>query len=484
MNIWNKIKLFIFYGLGGASQSLSGILIIPILTKNLTIEEFGAFSMLTLCGSLAGSVFYLGISSALPRFYFDTDSNVSRYHVLSTATILVTLGAVFQIVFGVLFSSKLSILLFHSDHYAVALIFVFAGYALLFLNQFIIVYWRLIGAAHRVLSWALINIALNFAGIIIGLKYVEKSILVPVLVFLISQLIQLAISLIQSREILGKNLNTLTAKAMIRFGVAAVVIAMGTLAIDWFDRFVVNNQLTLKDVAIYSFAYKLGTLINIVFVVPFISVWNPLMLERQSSPDVKKIFSLAVDIYLSIGVCCTVFATLFFKDIVFLFVPKKDYSDIVLYFPFLMLGTLIYGLSNIFSAGFIYSKKLKGLTLIYLFFAIINMGITLIFVKKWGLSGAVASSFVTYLVFPFVVFSWGKAYFVFDYRKIKTFFLITSCLAIIIFNVNLLSISSLSSFFLKLAFFIFYVFVVLSWSLNSYDKKLKDFFEQHVKVRF
>lgn len=473
MNLFEKLKHFILYGLGSASQALSGILILPLLTKSLSIEDFGVYSMITLCGSMASSIFYLGITSALPRFYFDSNKIEDQRKILSNATFIILIGATLQIIFGYAFSSKISLRLFMTYDYSLALSLTFMGYALLFLNQYILAYWRLLNYSSKVFAWAIINIFINFIGIYYGINYVAHSIYVPVIVFLVAQLVQLFISLFQTRELLLLRVDIDLLKSLTRFGLGVVIIAMGTLAIDWFDRFVVNDLLSLKDVAVYSFSYKIGTLINVALVSPFVSVWSPIMMKKRSDPNVHSMFTRVTNLYFVVGCCCTVLATFFFQDIVFLFVPKQGYSEIVNYFPVIMFGTLIYGLSNIFSAGYFYDKKIYGLTKIYISFALVNVGMTFFFVKYWQLNGAMWSSFLTYTMISTAILIGSRRYFYFsvDIKKIAVYS--TIVLSSVFLRNSYFQNLSWINFSIKLGLFALFILVVYGLEFNFKLENIK-----------
>ena len=57
----------LIYGLGSVAQTLLGVILLPLYAHYFSAAEFGVLSIITLLGTLAGSVFYLGSSSALSR---------------------------------------------------------------------------------------------------------------------------------------------------------------------------------------------------------------------------------------------------------------------------------------------------------------------------------------------------------------------------------------------------------------------------------
>ncbi|MDA9937683.1 hypothetical protein N9D09_01175, partial [bacterium] len=85
------------YGFGSAIQSLSMFLVIPIITSHSSIEEFGAYGILIGLSSVLNAIFYFGIASALPRFYFEKSEKEYRDSVILSGLILVFIGAIVQI---------------------------------------------------------------------------------------------------------------------------------------------------------------------------------------------------------------------------------------------------------------------------------------------------------------------------------------------------------------------------------------------------
>ena len=83
----------IVYGLGTVAQSAVGFLLLPILTGSLTKEDFGVYSLILMASAVASAVFYLGMTSALPRSYFDYESSDERRAVFTTAFLILLVGA-------------------------------------------------------------------------------------------------------------------------------------------------------------------------------------------------------------------------------------------------------------------------------------------------------------------------------------------------------------------------------------------------------
>ena len=69
----NTVKNSFLYSIGNMAGKLSGIILLPLYTKFLPIEEFGLLALLEITYLLILSISGFGIKSSLMRFYWDKD---------------------------------------------------------------------------------------------------------------------------------------------------------------------------------------------------------------------------------------------------------------------------------------------------------------------------------------------------------------------------------------------------------------------------
>ena len=98
------IKTFVKYATGSMFALLAGLITTPILTRLISTEEMGKYSMFITLGSLFASILYLGLDQSYVRFYNDEhkDSQVAllnkclRYPVVATAIVAALLVVFYQ----------------------------------------------------------------------------------------------------------------------------------------------------------------------------------------------------------------------------------------------------------------------------------------------------------------------------------------------------------------------------------------------------
>ena len=96
-------KQSIIYVIGSIAQASLPFILIPLLTERMPPKEYGEYSLLYLTASLFGGIFYLGMTSALSRSYFDYESRYERKAIFTSTFILILIGAGLQISISILF---------------------------------------------------------------------------------------------------------------------------------------------------------------------------------------------------------------------------------------------------------------------------------------------------------------------------------------------------------------------------------------------
>ena len=99
----------LIYGLTSSMQSVLGFIMLPILTAFYTPELFGIYSILILLSAISSSIFYLGASSALGRFYYDENADLHKKKIVTTTLIITFFGALLLVSLSLIFSKAVSL---------------------------------------------------------------------------------------------------------------------------------------------------------------------------------------------------------------------------------------------------------------------------------------------------------------------------------------------------------------------------------------
>lgn len=407
-SIWEKIKEAgshtVIYGTGSAIQAVLGFLLIPLYTKYYTTDVYGVLALLTICATLAGSVFYFGASSALARSYYDYEEGHERKKTISTSLFITLLGALIQGLLGFAFRGEISQALFGSAAYSPHVAVIMVSSALTFINQLFYLLLRYERKSRQVIAINFLFVILSASLIIFLLVQLEMGVMAPILGDCITQAVLFAILLFLNRrnfvpEVSGRELNV-----QIRFGIPTVLAGLGYYILSWSDRFFINEFCSLGDVGVYALGYKFGTMIHVFFIMPFSQIWAPMRMEYRNDSNAGDLYKLILTYYFIIGIVFTVTVSIFAREILAIISSQPDYVIAYRVVPFIMMGHLMYGVINIIDYGIYFKRKMFYHAMIFWSVALLNMGMNYLLIPRLGYMAAAYNAVITYFLMSLLVF--------------------------------------------------------------------------------
>ena len=103
--------------MGTVVSRLISFILLPLYTRYLTPKDYGLLEVIDVTTAMIGIVIAIGITSALSRFYYESDEEKERNTVLSTTYVLYILIALLFAPLLFILSIPLSKLLLTSNDY-------------------------------------------------------------------------------------------------------------------------------------------------------------------------------------------------------------------------------------------------------------------------------------------------------------------------------------------------------------------------------
>lgn len=415
----------IIYGMGSVVQSAAGLILLPILTGALTKEDFGAYSLILMVSSIASAVFYFGMTSALPRSYFDYESSDDRRAVFTTAFVVLFIGAQLQSLFGYFFGAGISNLLIGSSHYSDALCYSLLGGAVGFINAYFFGYLRLLRKSIASVLFSIISLGGTIGLTLYLLSQRPGSVVVPFeAMFYVQAIIAICFVFIYGKSAFILRIMPKELPNLLHFGVTSIVASFGSLLIESLDRLMIQHYMGLVDVGTFSAAIRVSMLINVILVLPFTQIWSPMMMEHRVKKNIGELFTNVFSIFMMIGGLVLVVASLFATEFLPILIRSGMNSAVVYVFLTCILGSLIFSATNFVSAGLFYERKVHLLPFAYYGVALFKFLGNLVLIPLLGLAGATLSAFLFYLALPIAVHRLSKKYFTFriEWRRLGIFF--------------------------------------------------------------
>lgn len=474
-SIYQKIKEAgshtLIYGLGSVLQAALGFLLIPLYTRMFTPEMYGIFSLITVCGSLAGVVFSLGASSALARSYYDYDDPDERKKVVSTSFYLSLSGAIAQSILGFLFGKSISLWLFKTPEYRLHIALALVAVAFTFINTLFYMLLRFERLSKQVVVLNIASLVLSSLLIVWFLVGLKLGVMAPILGMMLTQL---GISIVlfwfvRDNIVLGYSLKEL--KIQLPFGAQAVVIGMAYYSFDWLNRYFINNYGTLSDVGIYSLGYQIGMVINILLIMPFGQIWAPMRMQYRNDKNADEFYKKMLTYYFILGIIFTALISVFSREIITLVAGKKEFVDSCRVVPFVMFGAMMYGSVNIIDNGIYFSRRVILHAYIFWFTSLLACVLNYLIVPQYGYLGASAVILICNCTVVALVFFVSNRLYKIPYESKRLAVLFTVGLATIVLGTKLIWETVFVTLVFKSVLILLMFFSIYSFVLSQDEKK-------------
>ncbi|MEQ8628968.1 oligosaccharide flippase family protein [Ekhidna sp.] len=403
------------YGISGVLQKLLALLIIPLVSRYLTKEEFGLLNSVTPYAMVFAGLVTLGQDSAIARWFFDKTKGLSedehRVNVATTGFIIQLAGGIAFLVTFFCLGNKIGGFLFSDkDSYIrmwnIALVSAPASAFMMFSSN--IFKWTFKRNKYLLLT---ISNSLSAAGLTIFFIILDYGLKGIILAPVISSSTFAIVGLILTRKYLRLSaINEMVHfKQMLKYGLPfGLVLIAGTL-IPNIDRIFLIKYVEADVIGEYTLALKIASifiLVNKAFQISFgpysFSIW-----EEKYAPKLYAQLSL---LYFSglifMSLCLSSIA-----DYLVLIVGSEKYLSAAKFIPWIFFAYVIDGMKLFTNIGISYSKKSYYHILLLIIAIIVAVSINYFSVNSIGAWGAILGLIFAYSIRNIVAFLISRKYY-------------------------------------------------------------------------
>ena len=422
-------------GLTNLFVSLSGIFLLPILTKTLPIEEYGIWAQIMVTIGLIPSIVMFGLPYTMVRFLAGAKRREDIQEGFYSIAFVVLVTSVVASLLLFLSSKSIAAMLFDDNHIIAKIlslvVFVECLNVLSFnffrtfqqmkkysIFKFMQTYVTLILVAHFVLS------GYGIVGAAIGI------LITRIVLFLV--MASLIVSEIGVRVPKFTNMRDYLA-----FGLPTVPGNLSSWVVTSSDRYVIGILLGTAFVGYYSPGYTLGNIIQ-MFVAP-LGLILPAILSKyydeNKMDEAKMVLKYSLKYFLLLAIPSSFGLSLLSKQMLIILSTSEIASEGYLITPFVAISAVFFGASVVVIHIIVLEKKTTITGSIYTLAAVLNFGLNLVFIPYMGIIGAAVTTLVAYLS----IFVAGT-YYSFKYLKfdIDFFFILKSIFASIMMSLVIL----------------------------------------------
>lgn len=474
-----EYKLFVqrigLFGITNMLVSLSPLILLPFLTKNLTTQDYAVWGVFITTVGFIPMLVNLGLPYSMVRFLAVKRSKEEIKEEFYSITFLLLFVGLITSLILFLFSKQISALFNGNTIISTLLaVSVLVGMAYTAFSAFFITFQQtkivsILSLIQTYLMVALVSFLLES-----GYK-VEGAIFGYFIVQFIACLAAIWLVL---RQIGFKFPKFKNVREYLSFGVPTIPGNLSSWMVDMSDRYLILFILGLTFVGYYNPAYSLGIII-LMFAAPFNFILPSLMsmyYDQNKIEEVEKHLEYSVKYFMLIAIPAVFGLSLLSKPLLTVLTRPEIAQNGYLITPFIASGALILGLYGITSNVLALEKKTKIIGSWWMAAAVLNIGLNIIFIPRFGIIAAAIATLIAYLFIFVTILRYSQKYIKirFDFK-----FIAKSLIASILMSAAIIFINPASKLEILITILISsVVYITVIFILGGISRDETEFFKQ------
>lgn len=398
---------------------LSGLISFPILTRVFSVEEYGTISLINALLTFWTAFAKGGLQNSVVRFYNDAKVEARLGNYFSTAL----LGMLFSsllvtalVVLVYLLSETVNTYLGSNYAMSIGLLLVLAGLVIVrsahssLLNCLLIMEHSAAYATFQVYGKYLVLAAILVGVLLVGAEVSNFFIAMFIGEVLAIVLVARALKIRQSTPIRADAFDNDMFKSMLAYSLPMMGYEVTTIIHTLADRVVLDLLLDKEAVGLYSAAYNVAELFNVLIAVSVSSVIQPAYFKLWSTEgEAATVEFLNTTLYFYIILLpAVVWGVVVIGEDLLVLLASEKYAEGAVVFPFVITGIMINATAFIYAAGLYIYKRSVQLFIPALICSGINIVLNFLLIPKFGISGAAGATLVSLFLVSAMMFVSGR----------------------------------------------------------------------------
>jgi O-antigen/teichoic acid export membrane protein len=394
--------------------TLSNIILLPILTRNLVIADYGAFALIMVTLGLLPPLVALGLHNSLVRFGAAAKDKRDIRELFYSMGFIVFVASLTVSGLFLLFVPQIAASLFQNNLTTALLLIpnILIACLIFFLWQYFVTFQQIKRYTYLNLFNAYLNTALVAYFVLSGYG-LEGA----VIALLIQQLVVFSIIIYLIVAEIGFAIPKLThVRQYLNYGLPLVPGSLSGWIVNSSDRYLIALFLGAAAVGYYSPGYTAGATVGMV-AAPLTTLLPAVLskhYDENNIADVRTIMTYSLKYYVGIALPCVFALSVLSKPLLLLLTTQQIATNGYLVTPFVAAGTALVGAYGVLVTIIALKKKTAVIGTIWILSAALNFGLNLVLIPYFGLIGAALTTFLAFLLAFVLTTIYSFRYFKFD----------------------------------------------------------------------
>ncbi|WP_213278371.1 lipopolysaccharide biosynthesis protein [Chryseobacterium indologenes] len=393
MNSNTLLKSTLIYTVGNFGSKILSFLLIPIYSYYLSRKELGEYDLVLTSVNLLVPFVSLQMNEAIYRWFLDKENEKENYidNIFKQCSVLLLISFIsFELLL------YLAGIFYHIPYQKELSLLIISSCLLPFFQQILrglglTRFYSFIGIINSffIFSFSLLFLLTDiFHDKVQGIFYalfISNFIAILLMLFKVSFLFKKYVSI---------KINYPLQKQILFYSLPLILNSISWWVINASDRYIILKFLTIEDNGIYAVSARLPAILTI-FNTVFMLAWQDMAISGNdpNNPFFSKLFNkyIAVNIGLS---TILIAATPLITEVLF---DSKFYESWK-YATILYIGSCFSSISGFLGAIYLKTKSTKGIFITSMIGALVNVFISMAFIKYIGLYAPALGTFVSFFV--------------------------------------------------------------------------------------
>jgi O-antigen/teichoic acid export membrane protein len=422
INLKSLFKDSFIYGTADLIQKGISFLLLPLYTRYLNPDDYGLLAILIIITTLFTPLASLGLPNAIFRDFIKESRSNEKSLFTGFVTIIISATVLLSLLY--FFSEQLSFRIFGYEDtnylYYIRVTLITSFFTCLLSIPKTLIRAQRKAKLSSILS--LIHVLLSISLSVLFVVFMDMKVLGVIYSTCITTFISLVINYLIIMRKVKYHFSFLHLKKMLSYSLPFVPSRIQGVGIIYFGQYLINNNLGLIELGLYSIAIKFCMPFNLL-IQAIQKAWVPLKFHIHNksnlpSNDISEIVTINILIYSFIWLNISIWG-----NVLISFLTPAQYhtsSKLVPYIAFIYFSNSLYYSA---SSGFGITNNTKKLPLIN-FFGLISLIISSQFlIIYYGSIGVAISTSLSWLVMTIAIYNISQKEYKIDYN-IKYLFLI------------------------------------------------------------
>ena len=440
--ILNEYKLFVqrigLVGITNILITISGLIFIPIITKNLSTADMGYWALVSTIIALIPNIANLGLPYTMVRFLSaEKDKNKIKESFYSMLVLVFVISLLISGIF-LIFQDLIANSIFGGNLEIVYITAIISFFACM--NLMLISFFR---TFQQIKKYSIFLILQTYIGVVISsylvlANYNIQTVIIGLLIANLAVFVMMFILIFGHLGLAIPKFRYL--KEELEFAIPTIPGNVSSWVVDSSDRIIIGVFLGSAAVGCYTPSYALGSIL-LMFLSPFALLLPSILPKYFDEGNFEKVsvfLKYSMKYFLLITIPAAIGLSILSKQVLIIISNPEIAMNGYLVTPFVCLGAILMGMYGIINNILILEKKTKILGNIWIIVGILNLIFTIIAVPYIGIIGAALVTLICYFIAFIITSFYSKKYFElpFEYKSLAKTILAAVIMGIFILFVN------------------------------------------------